>query len=94
MALISKDEVRKIAAMSRIAIREDEIDTITEQLEAVLSYAQRVTEISSVQERVVQNVNITRDDAIISTPAAPLLSRAPAAEESFFVVPAILDNAE
>ena len=94
MALISKDEVRKIAGMSRIAIHDDEIDAITQQLEAVLSYAQRVTQISAVQEQVVQNVNIAREDAIITTPAAPLLSRAPAVEENFFVVPAVLDNAE
>lgn len=92
MAFISKDEVLKIALMSRIAIHDHEIDAITNQLESVLSYAQRVTHISTVQEQVVQNTNIFREDVVKATPAAPLLSRGPAVQDNFYVVPAILET--
>ncbi len=47
MALITKEEVLKIAHMSRIAIHEDEIDELTKQLEAVLAYAARINEVAT-----------------------------------------------
>jgi aspartyl/glutamyl-tRNA(Asn/Gln) amidotransferase C subunit len=92
MVIITKDEVLKIALMSRISIHEDEIETVIRQLESVLAYAQRVNEIAAIQERVVQNTNIFRADVAHPTPAAPLLARGPAVQENFFVVPAILDS--
>lgn len=91
MALITKEEVLKIAHMSRIAIHEDEIDSLVNQLESVLSYAQCVTKISAIQEQVVQNKNIFRDDVVQITPAEPLLARGPQVQEHYFVVPAVLD---
>lgn len=92
MALISQKEVLKIALMSRIEIHPDEIESITAQLESVLSYAQRVTQITQVQEQVVQNTNIFRPDQVTNTPAQPLLARGPATQDNFYVVPAILEH--
>ena len=92
MALITKEEVLKIAHMSRIAIHDHEIEPIMAQLEAVLSYAQRVTDIQKVQEIVVQNTNIMREDQPVVTAVEPLLARGPVVQEHFYVVPAVLDT--
>ena len=42
MKKISRQEVLTIAQMSRIALRDNEVDVMVEQLDQVLSYAERV----------------------------------------------------
>lgn len=51
MTKISRDEVIKIATISRIALREDEIAPLQEQLEQVLSYAERVIKVATDVEQ-------------------------------------------
>ncbi len=93
MTKISREEVLKIAYMSRIALREDEINTLIEQLEQVLSYAERVTKVATmVSEPSTKQVNVFRDDLVIPQDPAPLLAQAPEREGNFFVVPVILEN--
>ncbi len=93
MTKISKEEVLKIAKISSLDIRDDEVQAMIKQLEHVLSYAERVTEVAAdVQEPSTKNVNFFREDVVIKTDPELILSRAPEREEDFFVVPAILDN--
>ena len=92
MTKISRDEVLHIANISRIALREQEIAPLMEQLEQVLSYAQRVVQATSVEEPSTKNVNIFRDDLVISQDPEPILAQAPEREGNYFVVPVILDN--
>jgi aspartyl-tRNA(Asn)/glutamyl-tRNA(Gln) amidotransferase subunit C len=93
MAIITKDEVRKIAHMSRIAIHDDEIDDITAQLEAVLAYAARVNGVATVaQGPLPQNVNIFREDVVKPFDAERIKAEAPEIEADYFVVPAILEH--
>lgn len=91
---ISKEEVLRLAEISKITIDDQDIDSIIEQLESVLSYAQCVQEcVSSLEEQPSnRNVNIFREDAAISTDSQAVLARAPEREENFFVVPSILDT--
>lgn len=94
MALISKDEVIKIAHISRIAIEPQEVDELVAQLESVLAYAQRVTQIGNQVPAGLgdQQKNVYRPDVIIKTNPNPLLDKAPAHESNYFVVPAILEH--
>jgi len=46
MAKITREEVLKLAALSKIDILDTEIESILKQLQDVLSYAQRVREIA------------------------------------------------
>lgn len=91
---ISKEEVLRLAEISKITIDTQDIDSIIEQLQSVLSYAQCVQKyVSNLEEQPSnRNVNIFRDD--ISQPSSPeaILSRAPEREENFFVVPSILET--
>lgn len=95
MAHISRDEVIKIARISNIALHEQEIDAVVTQLEQVLSYAERVIEISGQgnPETGTFPQNIFRPDVAIPTPTQPILAQAPEREERYFVVPKILENA-
>ena len=93
MAIITKEEVLKIAHMSRITIHEDEIDAVTKQLEAVLQYAARVNEVATAQQAPLpQNVNVMRDDVVIRFDADRIKAEAPEVEADYFVVPAILEH--
>lgn len=93
MAKITREEVLKIAQISAIEIHENEIESLQKQLEAVLSYAERVQEfLDEKQEPSIQNVNIFREDVVLASDPAAILKRAPEREEDFFVVPAIIED--
>lgn len=91
---ISKEEVIKIANISKIALKEEEIEPLVKQLEDVLSYAQCVKKVADelVDQPSNKNVNFLREDVIVRTDAQTVLSQAPEREGDFFVVPKILDN--
>jgi len=90
---ISRDEVLKIARMTRVALHDNEIDPLAKQLEQVLTYAERITEITTdVEEPSNKNVNVFREDVVKRQSPEPILAQAPEEESSFFVVPAILEN--
>lgn len=92
MNIVDKAEVLKIAEISKIAVTEQEIESIIKQMQEVLSYAARVTEIATELDDLVsqKNINFVREGlAGASTPEA-LLERAPQQEEQYFVVPKIL----
>lgn len=93
MALITREEVLKIAHMSRITIHEDEIEPLIKHLESVLAYAARVSQVAAGQQAPLpQNVNVFREDVAIPCNAARIKQEAPEIEEDYFVVPAILDQ--
>ena len=90
---ISRDEILKIASMSRVALHENEIEPLAKQLEQVLTYAERITEITTdVEEPSTKNVNSFREDVILQQSPEQILAQAPERESHFFVVPAILEN--
>lgn len=93
MAIISREEVLKLARMSNLSIHENEIEGIVKQIEDVLTYAARVQEISEdIQIAAMKNINVVREDVVIPTAAEPLLAQAPEQESHYFVVPAILEH--
>jgi aspartyl-tRNA(Asn)/glutamyl-tRNA(Gln) amidotransferase subunit C len=95
MAKISKEEVLKIARMSHLELHEDEIPALIKQLDDVLSYAERVKEVTAhVEEPSSRNVNVFREDVVTPSDAEPILAQAPEREGSYVIVPAILEHNE
>jgi len=93
MAKVTKEEILKIAEMTRVSIQEHELDSILAQFNAVLSYAERVVEIAKQTEILNQkNINCTRVDQVISTDSQDILAQAPQSEDNYFVVPKIIEN--
>ena len=93
MTKISKEEVLKIAEISRIRLSEDEIEPMIKHLEGVLSYAERVQEIAAdIEEPSNKNVNVFREDVVVKTDPETILCQAPEREEDYFVVPAIIES--
>ncbi len=93
MVKITREEVLKLATMSRIHIHENEIDELINQLKSVLSYAERVSEIcGDVSIASSKNSNVLRADDVVYTNSQPILAQAPQAEDNYFVVLPILDK--
>lgn len=95
MAKLSQEELLYLARMSGLTLQESEIPTILHQIESVLSYAERVTEIAGdALDPAPKNSNVFRPDEVIPCDSAVLLAQAPDEQEGFFVVPKILGNTQ
>ena len=91
MTKMTKEEVLKMAKLSKLEIHESEIESMVSHLEDVLSYAARVKEISGDAEVPSnKNVNVFREDVVVSSDSSVILNQAPSGEDNFFVVPKIL----
>ena len=79
---ISREEVLKIANISKIALKEEEIDSLTQQLQEVLSYAECVKKVADelIDQPSNKNVNFFREDVIVKSDQEAVLDRAPVRE--------------
>lgn len=91
---ITREEILKIASISKIALKEEEIEGLIEQIEEVLSYAQSVKEVASKVVGIPSNTNVNsfREDVVSKFDSEAILKRAPEREGNYFVVPKILDT--
>jgi len=88
---ITREELLKIAAISKLEIKESEFEDLLGQLQAVLTYAERVRKVAEdVHFTSSKNINVMRDDVAYLCDAAPILAQAPKREDDYFVVPRIL----
>ncbi|MGH7834538.1 MAG: Asp-tRNA(Asn)/Glu-tRNA(Gln) amidotransferase subunit GatC [Candidatus Binatia bacterium] len=93
---ISQDEVRRVAALARLGFTPDEEQVLTEQLNQVLEYMDKLNRLdtSGVEPlaHVVDVVNAFREDKVVNRSATEaLLANAPAREKNFFKVPKIIE---
>lgn len=93
MAIISKEELKKLAQISSLELSEEELAAFTAQVDGVLTYAARVADIAKDVD-IASNklVNVFREDVIEGTDKESILSQAPERELDFFVVPMIIQS--
>jgi aspartyl-tRNA(Asn)/glutamyl-tRNA(Gln) amidotransferase subunit C len=94
---ISRADVAHLARLSRIAMRDDELDAMAGQLDVILGAVGRVQQVVAADipptSHAVPLTNVLRAD--VEAPcltAEEALSGAPAAEDDRFRVPRILDE--
>jgi len=89
---ITADEIKKLAHMSRLAIREDEIASLQQHLTSVLSYAARVQEIARdiTEHEHAGDPRLRGDTSRASEAVAAIRAQAPKSQEDLFIVPKIL----
>jgi aspartyl/glutamyl-tRNA(Asn/Gln) amidotransferase C subunit len=94
MTKVTKEEVKKFAEMTKVSFQEHEWDGIIQQLNDVLTYAERVVQIAQqqVDSPSIKNVNADRADSAIPSNVQAILAQAPQQEDNYFVVPKFLDN--
>ena len=92
---ITKKEVENVARLARLEMSADEVDTMTRQLDNILSYVAKLDELDTSGVAVTthtQNVkNAFRDDvARESLPREKALANGPKQNGEAFVVPKII----
>lgn len=94
--MLSLEEVRHIALLARISFTEEEIEKISSQLRSVVDYIGKLNEVDTSDTEPTSHVipihNVFRDD-IIQSPfnTGEMLKNAPDANESFYIVPKIIE---
>ncbi|KHE72913.1 Asp-tRNA(Asn)/Glu-tRNA(Gln) amidotransferase subunit GatC [Halobacillus sp. BBL2006] len=96
MSRISKDEVKHVANLARLAITEEEADMFTKQLDDIITYAEQLNELDTEGVEPTTHVldlkNVLRKDEPkrwISKEDA--LKNAPDQQDGQFKVPSVLE---
>lgn len=97
VSAISREQVAHLARLARIAMTDDELERMAEQLEVILTSVARVQEVAAPDvpptSHAVPVVNVLRPDEVRpSLPRDDVLAAAPASEQDRFQVPRILDE--
>lgn len=92
--MISKEEVLKIAKLSKLSFSEEELDTFSHQIGDILTYVELLNELDTEgvpqTARVIPSSNILREDVVQNTLSIEdALSNAPSKENNMFKVPKI-----
>jgi len=95
--MISPEDVRHVARLARLALTDEELERMREQLDAILAYIDKLRELDvegvEPTSHAVPLVNVMRDDEItpsLSQDAA--LANAPDRAGEFFRVPRIIED--
>ena len=99
MGRISRQDVERTAALARIDLSEDEVESLTRDLDQILEHAQQLAALDT------DGIEPTAHALPLPTPTRPdqpappmdperALSNAPLHEGSAFVVPKVLDGEE
>ena len=97
MSAITREDVSHLARLARIAMTDDELDHLAQQLDVILGAVARVQEVAAADipptSHSLDLSNVFRaDEAVPSLGAELALAAAPAAEDGRFRVPRILDE--
>lgn len=97
MADLTDEDVRHVARLARLALTEEEIDSLRGELTKILGYAEQVGELPTGDVTPTGHAllltNVLRDDEPRpSLPREDALSTAPEAEDGRFRVPRIVEE--
>jgi aspartyl-tRNA(Asn)/glutamyl-tRNA(Gln) amidotransferase subunit C len=95
---LRREDVAKVAALARLTLSEDELDTFTDQLSQVLEHAKDIEALDLEGVAATAHpfglVNVVREDVLRPSLARDeVLAMAPDAEDGRFAVPRIMGEA-
>jgi aspartyl-tRNA(Asn)/glutamyl-tRNA(Gln) amidotransferase subunit C len=94
--IISKKDIEYVAKLSRLKLKENEIQKFTTQLNTILEYIEKLNELDTANieptSHVVPLVNVRRKDLQKPSPSVEeVLKNAPDKERGYFKVPPIIE---
>lgn len=97
MAKITRDEVEHVARLARLRLTDEERETMTSHLDAILGYMDKLNALDTAgiepTTTVIPMDSVMRDDAVRpSLSQEEALANAPDREEVFFRVPRIIED--
>ena len=96
---LTSDQVRKVAALARLAPTDSQVERYRHDLAAVLAYVERlrelaVSDVEPLANPVEESNRLRADEPMPGLPQASLLAIAPAATPPFVSVPKILSDGD
>lgn len=93
---IDAGTVRRIARLARIALRDDEVEDLGSELNAMLAFVEQLQEVDIAGVEPMTSVTAMamkkRSDQVTDGGiAADILSNAPASDGTFFLVPKVVE---
>lgn len=93
---ISREEVEHVALLARLRLTGDEEARLTEELDAILGYMDKLNQLDTEQiepfSQALQAVNAFRPDGVTNRPdPEAVLANAPDRDATFFKVPKIIE---
>ena len=93
---ITSEEARRLAMLARLDLSEDDLQTLTGQLDSILGYMDKLNELDTDEvepmSHAVDVVNAMRPDRAVNRPRTEeLLGNAPDREHDFIRVPKIIE---
>lgn len=89
---VTKDDVRKVARLSRIAVSEDRLEPLAAELTGIMGWIEQLNEVDvdgvAPMTSVVEATLPMREDVVTDGGIQDqVLANAPKSDEGFFVVP-------
>ena len=93
---ISKDRILKIANLSKISISEDQIEKLEVKISSILNWVETLNEVDTENIEPMSNsltnfLQMREDIVNDGEKRSDILSNSPAEDESFFVVPKVIE---
>ena len=93
---IDKDTVVRIARLSRIAMEDDALEPMAQELNGILAWVEQLSEVDTdgvepMTGAIAATLPQRDDSAEAGTPTDELLANAPEADDDFFVVPKVVE---
>jgi aspartyl-tRNA(Asn)/glutamyl-tRNA(Gln) amidotransferase subunit C len=97
MSAISREEVQHVARLAHLALSDEELISIGNDLNRILEHFRALAQIDTtgvpITSHAVPMLNVYREDeATPSLPAEEIVANAPDALEEFFRVPRIVED--
>ena len=93
---VDKDTVRRIARLARLALEEERVEPMVQELNGILAWVEQLKEVdiegvAPLTSVVEQRVKMREDVVSAGGNADALMANAPQGEEHFFVVPKVVE---
>lgn len=93
--MLTIEEVKKIAMLARIELRDDELEKFQKDLSAILDYVEELKKVDTEGLEIVASVtgleNVMREDvAVIAENREDIIAGAPDTKDGYYKVKAIL----
>ena len=93
---IDKNQVKKVAKLSRISLKDNKIDSLSKDLDSILTFVEKLNELDtkeiktlkSVADKTLEARSDIVDDGTIKN---DILKNSPEKNEDFFIVPKVIE---
>jgi aspartyl-tRNA(Asn)/glutamyl-tRNA(Gln) amidotransferase subunit C len=93
---VDKDTVRRIARLARLALEEERVEPMVNELNGIFAWVEQLGEVNvdgvePMTSVVAQTLKMREDKVTAGGDAAAITANAPVSEDNFFVVPKVVE---